>query len=609
MTSRNSSSGERRISQKELTRRRKWPIVCIAFFYFLSCIVVPLMQKTGYDGDNYAMIVRVSFVHPTMPVLFAYLSGILLALQGFSYLHSKKMLDFYESEPYTKKQRFLAIVLNSLMIFTAISLVLFFVGALLTGIGGEIPGSLAFGVFKGYLLVWSLAAAGFAMGTLAMMLTGNMIVAVLAVCVFTFYECGVRMLRGGLVDAFVYTMAESYWTESEFIVTSPIFNSLHMDSPARVIAANLLCAVAAMALAAWAFSRRKNESAGTAIVFGPVRHIVKIAMSVLVFMYAFVMGRSTNSSTTQGLVVAVIFGFIMGMVMEIIYDFNVAAFKNHLLEDGIILLACGLSITCMAAAGKRYDRYLPKAEEIVSSAVVPDGGGGCYDENGQYMSSAEFSKKYMVLEDTEDVQKLAQNGIETTLDMQDQGGAWYSDEEHGTVTIWWRLKNGKTIGRTYNVNTQKEGDLLEKITCQKAFREGFFQIYHDQYMREKIKKSGKWSAVFEVNDDTNYGGGQFWDEAGNVYEGFREAYMKDLENWGYQFSKTAGVDGSLTFHSENTNEDDGTYEAYGHDAYYDTVGQSFTIYREFTNTVDYLKSVGLYAESKTPHVDGIFGFE
>ena len=612
MTSKNSSWGEGRISQKEMFRRRKWPIACITFFYFVSCIIVPLVSKSNYYDSEKATwtgrLVREYFEHPSMAVFFAFFSGLLLSLQGFSYLHSKKMLDFYESEPYTKKQRFTSISLNSLCIFTVISFVLFFGGALLTGIGGDLTGSIAVGVIKGYLLVWSLAASGFAVGTLSVMLTGNIIIAMIAVSVFSAYEFAARLLSTGLRDAFILTMAERTWRESTFYPTSPLVNSMIIGPSRLVIGVNLIYMVVVMALAAWAFSKRKNESAGTAVVFAPVRHIVKIAMGILIFMYAFVVGRETNSSLTQGIIVAILFSFIMCMVMEIIYDFNIAAFKNRLIENVLVVAAGILMIFCMAAAGKRYDRYLPRAEDVVSSAVMPDGTYNYYDDDGDYTGNFKYARKYMKLTDTDDVLKVAENGIETTLNGQSSGDVDYVDELRRVITVFWRLKNGKTVSRTYTVNAKDVSRELQNITTQEAFREGFFQIYHDKYALDRVNDKG-WSIYYEACSNDSSGPWYKYAEASDVqkiYKDFHEAYMKDVQDWSYSFSSEAKVDGTLYVGSPSANDID---EGYSHDDIGNNYNLTFPIYRDFTNTITYLQSVDLYYPSGNPEADGIFGYE
>ncbi len=604
MTSKNSSSAEFKISIKEMHRHRKWPIALIALFYFISCIVVPLMSKSNYAGPDWNGVFT-PFVRPSGAAFLAFFSGLILAFEGFFYLHNKKMLDFYESEPYKRGDRFAAVCGSSLIIFTVISAVLFFAGALLTGIGIPASTGIAAGVFKGYLLVWSLAAAGFALGALSVMLTGNIIVAILAAAVLSGYEFAARLITDELRWAFISTgYRTSFGTYSRLYYTAPLFNSMNNGADGRTILINFIYAAVVMGLALWAFSRRKNDSAGTAVVFTPVRHIIKIALGLLVFYCAFLIGRYDENRNAQGIIVGLIFTVIICMVMEIIYDFNVMSFKKHLAEDGILLLACLLSIAGMSAAGRRYDSYLPKAEEVASCAMMPDNNNIYYDESGSAKNNGEYAQEYMFLKDTKDVQdvlKIAENGIETTRHRQygvQIDYAEYVDNGQRPVIIIWRLKNGRTATRSYTVDCKKVRQELNAVTQTEEFREGFFQIYHDKPVQDNADNK-RWEVEYDTIDLTD----SRYKSLDEVYRGFREAYLKDIKKWNYDFSTKAGLDGTLCARAPEGEVLDEEMEIYD-DRY---LTYQYLVYHDFTNTVDFLKSVGLYTAVETPQADGIFG--
>lgn len=62
--------------------------------------------------------------------------GIYLAFEGFRFLHVPRQVDYYESQPVSRKTRFIGITVNSLLIYSLLYLLFFLAGMLILAAGG-----------------------------------------------------------------------------------------------------------------------------------------------------------------------------------------------------------------------------------------------------------------------------------------------------------------------------------------------------------------------------------------------------------------------------------------------------------------------------------------
>ena len=142
MTRASSSSNKLRFSQKEYLTHRKVPLAVMTLAMFMADIIVPVMFISDVNHANIWQNVNKNFSSDnfiwTLVVLFL---GIYLGVDSFHYLHVEKQVDFYESQPLIRKQRFFGIVLNSVLAYVALSAIFMLLGILetagMTGRGGS----------------------------------------------------------------------------------------------------------------------------------------------------------------------------------------------------------------------------------------------------------------------------------------------------------------------------------------------------------------------------------------------------------------------------------------------------------------------------------------
>ncbi|MDE5597525.1 MAG: hypothetical protein K2J04_06795, partial [Lachnospiraceae bacterium] len=125
MTSKNSFL----VSIRENQKRRIWAwavsiLIQIATYPGIMIIYLSRINarfNEGYTADAYKEVLRAAAAdavgfkpHAVIPILIL---GVILAMQGFSYLHDRKKVDMYHSVPVSMKKRFLVVYSNGIFIY------------------------------------------------------------------------------------------------------------------------------------------------------------------------------------------------------------------------------------------------------------------------------------------------------------------------------------------------------------------------------------------------------------------------------------------------------------------------------------------------------------
>ena len=573
------------ISQREMLKRRLWPaglsLVLMLLYYFAGALLLLLSIRGSYAPDagsslrtqmiqNYS-----SFLRDGIGFLIASLLGVVLSLQGYAYLHNRKAVDFYESQPVKRSAHFWGIFLNSLLIYL-ISAVCAMLLSLLTGIcfGAAGPGILLHGI--GFAFLRDLAAflACFAFGTLAAMLTGNPVVSILAVGVFFVYEMmmtfGIKMM----MHASFYTFTEDSGIGFYSLLLNPVANALN-NSRTAAIWRNVILAVPVMLLAYLAYCRRKNESAGQAVIFRPVRTIVKIAVAFLsgIITADVVWDLGPGTSIFCGLLAAL----LLCCLMEIIYHYDFRKLFAHPAElaGALILTAAVICIFRYDLFG--YDSWIPKPESVKYASVRMNYENLSLSEEGKYLDYPAFPESYMQLTDTESVTALAESCLQAALNNQ-----W--DNVNDRVTINYTLQSGRTVSRRYPLN-RSDPALLNAVTDSDEYRKGSAQIWHDQFM-DKLMQEHSVGMYYTVPGSTQL------TEKKIDYNAFRKAYRTDLEMLNYNYADTHPVIGCAFVSVPVNNRGE-------------TIQFSNPVYEGFEQTTAFLKANGLYQESRMLNADEI----
>ena len=222
----------------ENNRRRSWTfLLCLVMALFcgpLYLMVVLTGLQNNYANDsvyNAAQaaeslreliqsritdVIGFSFIH----VLFAAFFAILFAVQGFCWLYSRRKTDLYFSVPESLKKRYMLICGNGILVYsfsTLTALLLdWIIGAAFHGMTGILAAQ--------SLLAWFVEQLAFIamyqVALVAVMLTGNILTALLGCAVFFSYELAVRFLIDELKTMFFasYCSADArQWMQKSYL--------------------------------------------------------------------------------------------------------------------------------------------------------------------------------------------------------------------------------------------------------------------------------------------------------------------------------------------------------------------------------------------------------
>ena len=582
MTSRTSSSTDFRYTagyftrQRELFRRRLWPAALTFVSYLLyhvvgtATVLSNILQdlEASSGGRGYTAAERLSALRDGVSGMMGYnsISGWLLvpflaavlAIEGFAWMDNRQEVDFYESQPVSRTKRFWDICVSSFLYFLFSYLITLETGLVIAGAMGGLTRGVLVETALQTLRSIALFICVYGLGVLAAMLTGNVIVAGLAFLVLMFYELEFKMSLAGYCSEFL----ETYDGRMPGILVEKIFTPMYhysVGSDAECIARLLALAALYYLLAFLCYRLRRNECAGTAVVFEPVRSVVRVAVAVIVGPFIGLLFTAIQNSILLTVLWMVLFTVLTACIMQIIYDYDFRALFRHPLE-----IALALVITLAVFLGflfdiTGYDRYLPKPEKVEDAALIYHNyDTPLYDEKGRQLDPVSYGTSYMHLKNIEDVIAIADLGQEYTRRRAKHNMFYRSSSEDdnadssrvrtidmGTYeiisenradqdfcfTAVYRMKNGKTVSRQFLVPSSADPAVMDAVTGTQAFREGTFNIYHDEAAR-----------INSENLTLDYTNGE--ESPGTLrlnkekYEAFREAYLLDLEQFSYSFARS-----------------------------------------------------------------------
>lgn len=499
---------------KEDLKSRLWAVSLIGLgSFFLYPVVVAFFAGEIKNQGTFELGMKWYSTQVTdwlsfnngMTVFVMMLTALILGLSGFSYLDSKSKVDFYHSIPVKREKLFITNYINGILMLAvpyAVSMAL----AVLVGISNGVDGAKLWQVAgAAYLLHLTYFILMYTTVVIAVMMTGNLVVAFLGCMVFSFYV----PLAVNIIQGYFGTFFDTYvwYAGSKFVENgtriSPVLEYMYQFS--RYVDGESIWAAAAAALAVSAvlavlgcvlYRKRPSEAAGKAMAFAVSRPVIRILITLLSAMSLGVFFWSMRESTGWA-----VFGVLCGAaishcVIEIIYHFDfkkLFANKTQLIVCTLVSLAV-LFIFRYDVIG--YDRYLPNAGDVRGAAVevtglnpwvsygetqhLPDGG---YDWEDQ--ASLKYVVEHMDYTDVENLLAIAASGIAET-----ETNEKYQTERHistgeldpelsGTYAeaiICYTLKGGRKAYRRYYLDLDHVMPQIEALYASMEYQQGTFPM-------------------------------------------------------------------------------------------------------------------------------------
>lgn len=551
---------------KEDLKTRVWTLAISILIFFFSLIVATAMMISFnlYNSStyNYSDDLAMNFMsyiginNPFFGIIFIVLS-LVMAMSGFSYLYSKKKVDLYHSLPVKREVLYFIKLINGILIVVIPFIICGIVASLLA-----IANTGKISVLIAAILAiaeWTLLfILSYFLTVFSIMLTGNMLIGILACGFFSFYFPLISLVLKGYQSTFF----DTYYT-SGFIIENVLpnmssfmlmFNIFELKWLTRIIIV-ILASIVFLFINLFLYKKRASEAAGKSVSFNviklPIKSMMVIFMSILMYLLGY---EVMNDSIGWGLFGLIVSGAITHCVMEIIYNQD---FKKIFAKKIELLVLIIISIFIAAAFQFDifgYDSYIPSASQIKSTAVISDLlesnseqyynkveiSDGYYDESFVDVDYASDSKieadqiKKMDIQNKDAVLELARQGIEAAkYDLEPQG-------DFDRVLISYKLKNGRTVGRVYYVDLDQSTSGLSSVYADESYKKSSYPILSEN--PENIV-SVDFNGI--MDNDTHI---VFHDD--ELKKKFVETYKKELMNLDYETKLKSYPFASIRFNND-----------------------------------------------------------
>ena len=583
--------------QKQLSRRRLPAAAAVCLYMFLYYPAGIILQLT-YAARNYASstLTKEAILERRLTLVSEWLGlrqsltavtvliAVVLALEGFSYLFSSEQLDFYESQPVARMERFRAIIFNSALIFEMPLIVCTALAVLAAALMGAMTPVIALEALCQVLRLTVIFFASSGLGVLCVMLCGGRLSFVVTAGVLFFIDSAYIYLIQNYMSAFFRTYTW-YGRFSPRFSFSPLYNALAVGgyslasgaldmkmlstlikAYAAPTLANLVLGCLFFAAAVILYGRRKAEYAGGTVIFKPVRTAIRVAVSVAAALFScllvYNMFYSSEGVVLAFLVIAALLAAVLACgVMQVIFEMNFRRFFGRFPE---ILAACAAALIIFFVFDldlTGYDSYLPEASKVESASLY------MYTEDTfdyeDYAGNEEITPLYsMELTDMDALLPLMETGMEAQrLAL----GGWDG-------VIAYRLAGGRTVYRFIVIPYDTDAQLIDAVVGSEQYSSALYPAL-----------SGEILADFEDAGTLYYydGYNSCVIDPG-LYEDFLEVYRSDAALYSYTLASTEEAVCEIT---ANLYTDDEYLYA------------DYSVYPSYTQTITFLEENGVPVEA------------
>lgn len=534
---------------KENIKRRGWTLALCFVSLFLFFPVVNIIQLNsmgnrmeeassygasaeelaGYFSEMQRVFAENLGISVTFGICMA-LFAVIFAVQGFSFLYSRRKMDLYMSVPVSGPKRFIMIWANGVLMFLFCYLPNL---VLAWGTGA------AFGVLDCELLAGSVLAlfvnllafaAMYQMALLAVLLTGNVLTALLGCSVLFVYEWIVRTLFGALKSKFFvsYCRADqsrlgafpwftpfcgylnlgdrllyegsaiSGYSSSGYLFYGGFGETSWYSALLTEVLLLLLAAVVLGALVYLLFRKRKTESYNRSIAFAGMKGVLEFFLLVPFSLTGAIFVSEMADDESFFLVAGALGGLLIGHgVLQLIYERDLRAVIR---KRGVLLVsaaATALVLVLFRFDLTGFDAYLPKREKVgsVSVSLESDYSSFGWNKLGGKATTASVVYRLLGQMNSQDAATI-DAVIEMVTLWQDAGmptgaAAQLTAETAGKENVLWKdsnwfvvrynLTDGRSIYRRFLVDASLCREALNTVMRDDSYQKLRYQIYEDDF--------------------------------------------------------------------------------------------------------------------------------
>lgn len=477
------------VSLRSNLRRRRWlwPVCMLAVL--AAYTLYPLwIRMTGIAGETSDL--------PSAGVITGAVTGgisLLIAANGFGYLHDIRKVDMYHSQPVTIRRRFYSIYTGGIVFFAA-SLIL---AQLMGLVAAAYKGTALEGYFPVRLLM-------------ALVITVLYFLCIYNITIFAFSITG-HSLMGVLVAAVlivyvdlwqrVYLTSLHFKTLSEFFSVRKIdisiidlyFHNIDIisDSGSSLYSSFDAFWKSSVLLLIWClvfyvmgkrtYIGRPAESSGKLIAFYSSHMLIKL---MIVIPVSLLMGEATYESfylmpeLMQALSM-IITAYVSSFLIELVFEQSIRSAARAVGSYIFALVVIFGLFGAFRLWENRFDSYIPDPEELESFAVFNPLNSYYYfynvefDDEGRilrYYDAPDFVENEMILTDTDAILTLARKSLDTD---------YHEMRSPLPLQVFYRIRGSSPRARQIWVDMDEEENrtYLNRIMGPAYYKIGIWQCF------------------------------------------------------------------------------------------------------------------------------------
>lgn len=495
--------------------RRFWWLGVLNILAILIFAVYPLYMRIPYNNINqyrherlfiYSDMYRSTLISVPIIIIFA-IAAVLLV---FSYINKTAPVSFMHGLPLKRKTHFASHLVSGLTLTLSpavISAVILLIMRFNPSFANIIWTS---DIFK-WLFIYAVYSVFVFSGTLfSAFLSGNSFGAVGIAGGFALLP----VVATGFADIFMKTNLYGYYANDLYTWLKWVY--LFPDKILGTGALIYICgAVVLCALAYWLYKIRNLENYGEVVAFAPLRpvfvYLTAAFISALGYMYLSVINGGAS------LWWILVFG-IMGVIAAYMISNKSFSLKGAWKPSSIVFVCFMLLFISVKCDIFGYERRVPKLSKIDGVCLVSDDS----IRKTTYVpdvGKATFTEVYKPImtnkEDIENVRTLHKAIIKTR-----------ETGEGLTINlpITYRLSNGRTVRREYNISPKTYDELLGKL----------YETQEMKYSNYPVCDPTQKEFVSVTISDLRLTSLSYYEDNKEMMNRIAEAFKKDVENLKYE---------------------------------------------------------------------------
>ncbi|MEE1085733.1 MAG: DUF6449 domain-containing protein [Schaedlerella sp.] len=557
----------------------------ILFFYFDIQRLAEMDHELGFHAEAIASAASPDFDNMILTIGLS----VLLAFEFFCYLHSQKKSDFYLSLPVKRVNQFWIGMVVCGMIYMVPCIIAQLAECMIGYATGYGTTTYLYNILWTLICKILVFSACFVTMALAMIMTGNYVIAIMGFGVFCIY---VPVILKWIIPAFSEMFFDTYAGLKDFSAVwnyfSPVslaygltmdYEMWTLERHTNYLIAIIIFIIVVSMTAQYLYVKRSAEAAGRAMAFTKANAAIRFLIVVPFALYCGYFLRMTAPNNAIGWLFAgtIVGGILMHGILESIFQFDLKGMLVKKKQMVFTVLICCLFIFIIKIDLLKYDEYVPDVEDVESVSIV-------FNTDTMYFyESYDAEKDGIHGEALKDVVLLADELVKENDQLLQMIRMNEDQMEEGVQTAWiqiqYELRNGSSKARQYymDISNEKVKNLMDTIVATEEFKDDFFDLYHKK--SEDIK-------TLTLDNVVSVQSLMLSDEE---QKKFLEIYLQELTEQTFTQTEDEQILTKLKVE----------YKEQEYVGYYSN--EVYNIYKGFKNTIAFLEKCGV--ELKDPLAD------